>query len=158
MLSSKQSYFIILETLSSHLQQEDHSQFTCGPWIQDSCRRFLTNFTNMWSPASCFADLRVVMELLLRIHLCPARFFNPKVLSKDKKKKVKNKKPASKSHAISKLFWALVAKIPKKHIIDFFFARGCSPLLQMLYPQYRPSLIPLPRPPPVKPLLSYLLL
>ncbi|KAF1806488.1 hypothetical protein FB192DRAFT_1350715 [Mucor lusitanicus] len=78
--------YSILERLSSQLREDDHAQFVCGPWVNDACKRFFTNFSNMWSPNSCFGDLRVVMELLLRIHLCSQRFFNPKTHHKDKKK------------------------------------------------------------------------
>ncbi|KAF1800357.1 hypothetical protein FB192DRAFT_1458774 [Mucor lusitanicus] len=120
-LTAHSADFPILQTLSTSLPANDRVTFVCGPWVQDACRRFLTNFINMWSPASCVADLRVVMEMLLRIHLCSQRFFNPKVRPKKTKKqnKVKIKAP-SKDYAMSKLFWALVHKDPKQHVVDFF--------------------------------------
>ena len=104
-LGSKEAFTRILEQLSSRLPQADHADFVCGPWIQDACRQFLTNFANMWSPSSCSGDLRVIIELLLRMHLCSQRFFKPKPDSKDKNKKKDKKKyktPASNNYAADK--------------------------------------------------------
>ncbi|CEP18326.1 hypothetical protein [Parasitella parasitica] len=101
----------VFYVLSTHLQQDHRAPFICGSWIKSSWRQFFTNFSNIWSPASCAADLCVVIELLLRIHLCSQRFFNPKTY----------KKRASKDK--DKLFWSLVKENRKEHVVIYFCER-----------------------------------
>lgn len=49
----------ISNAIMAELPQDTHVQFTTGYTLKTSCRQLLTNFSNMWTPAKCRADLRV---------------------------------------------------------------------------------------------------
>ncbi|KAF1805865.1 hypothetical protein FB192DRAFT_1340469 [Mucor lusitanicus] len=48
----------ISNAIMAELPQDTHVQFTTGYTLKTSCRQLLTNFSNMWTPAKCRADLR----------------------------------------------------------------------------------------------------
>lgn len=57
----------------------EHKQpFVTTPIIQQACRLFYTNFSNMWTYPKYLQDLKVIITLLLRANLCEERFFSSK--------------------------------------------------------------------------------
>ncbi|KAL9543354.1 hypothetical protein MBANPS3_008154 [Mucor bainieri] len=98
----------VMDLITEQLPQDMRVDFKTGYTLQASCRQFFTNFSNMWSQSKCRADLRVVLDLLLRMHLAQDRFFGPK---KQRKKEVtadKTKTPRVhlKTH-MDTLFWSI---------------------------------------------------
>ncbi|CEP06844.1 hypothetical protein [Parasitella parasitica] len=73
----------------------------------------------MWSYKPRKSDLRILVELLLKIHLAPKRFFaQRKALKRAKKEKPKAKKRSNTKSLIDNLFWAIVKGNSKRDIIQ----------------------------------------
>ncbi|KAL9544323.1 hypothetical protein MBANPS3_007680 [Mucor bainieri] len=98
----------VMDLITEQLPQDMRVDFKTGYTLQASCRQFFTNFSNMWSQSKCRADLRVVLDLLLRMHLAQDRFFGPKKQHKKEVTADKTKTPRVhlKTH-MDTLFWSI---------------------------------------------------
>jgi hypothetical protein len=68
----------VLKAISERLNPALLLDFTTIPAVQTACRRYHTDFANMWTYDRYQSDLHVTILLLLRIHLAKQRFLSRK--------------------------------------------------------------------------------
>ncbi|KAK4518644.1 uncharacterized protein ATC70_008864 [Mucor velutinosus] len=102
----------LLTKIQEALERTDYVDFTTRPALQEACRIYHPNFSNIYSKRNCQAMLKTVINLVLKVNLCRQRIFGEKKKKKTyKRKQRKRPKPqseqAKKKQALEKLFWLL---------------------------------------------------
>ncbi|KAF1799956.1 hypothetical protein FB192DRAFT_1142283 [Mucor lusitanicus] len=112
----------LLVRIQEKLDRTDYVDFTTRSALQEACRMYYTNFSNIYSQKNCQAVLRTVLTLLLKINLCRERLFGDKKTRTYKRKQKKGPKPqsqqATKKLAMDKLFWLLGSDCQVDQCID----------------------------------------
>lgn len=117
----------VINYISNKISSEDYCDFTTTPTLVSACKQFFTSFSNMWTYQRFVSDLRVVLTLILRLHLCPKRFRrlnHSRVSSKQEKTAQESPKTAKKrrQRVMIDLFEAIIkysaGKLNKIHVVE----------------------------------------